>query len=381
MKIQFQKHNRGIAMIIVMVVIVVLGILAGGFAYSMRVEMRLAQQANYDSDFEWLGRSGVELARCVLVEEFKNRSVAGTAVDCLNQKWAGGSGGSSTNVLPDIFLEHVELGKGVVSIKIVDAERKININRIGTPPLLALTQRLLNQSMIYLGVDPTEASTIVDSILDWVDQDNDPRISGTESSYYLQQDPPYSAKNGPMDDITELLLVRGIRDNPAIFWGSNSTNYNPGAFMNKDSWKRNQEVIDYPFGLNDLFTTISSGRVNVNTAPQHVLEVILQDPNLASMIITHRNGPDGQEGTDDDMPFKTPAEIGGILSGAVPAEFLNTVFAVNSQVFEVQVTCNIGGFTREYVALVNRLNQRDVNILTMYWKRGANASSGSNLDH
>ena len=57
---------RGFALVIVMLVIVVLGLLAGAFALSMKVESRLAANANNDAEMEWLGRSGVELARFVI---------------------------------------------------------------------------------------------------------------------------------------------------------------------------------------------------------------------------------------------------------------------------------------------------------------------------
>src|SRR5215472_8822434 len=55
--------ERAIALIIVMICIFVLTILAGGFAYSMKVETRLARNANSEVELEWLGRSGVECAR------------------------------------------------------------------------------------------------------------------------------------------------------------------------------------------------------------------------------------------------------------------------------------------------------------------------------
>ena len=54
-----------------MIVTVVLGVLAGGFAYSMKVETKLAQNSGFDGDLEWLGRSGVELGRYVLLESLK----------------------------------------------------------------------------------------------------------------------------------------------------------------------------------------------------------------------------------------------------------------------------------------------------------------------
>ena len=48
MRISTQPPPRGIALIIVMIVIIVLGILAGGFAYSMKVETTLARNANFE---------------------------------------------------------------------------------------------------------------------------------------------------------------------------------------------------------------------------------------------------------------------------------------------------------------------------------------------
>ena len=46
-----------------MIIITVLGILAGSFAFAMKVEMRLASNSTSESEVAWLGRSGVELAR------------------------------------------------------------------------------------------------------------------------------------------------------------------------------------------------------------------------------------------------------------------------------------------------------------------------------
>ena len=61
-----RSSQQGIALVIVMISILVLTVLAGGFAYSMKVETKLARNANSEADLEWLGRSGVEYARWVL---------------------------------------------------------------------------------------------------------------------------------------------------------------------------------------------------------------------------------------------------------------------------------------------------------------------------
>ena len=122
MKVQFPAKPRGIALIIVMLVVVVFMILAGGFAYSMKVETKLARNSNMDSDMEWLGRSGVEMAKWIL-----SQPKMGCGADALNQKWAGGSG--DTN-LADISLDNNQLGRGSFSMKIVDLDRKFNINTL-----------------------------------------------------------------------------------------------------------------------------------------------------------------------------------------------------------------------------------------------------------
>ncbi len=63
MKIKASHSQSAIALIMVLIVTTVLGVLAAGFAYTMRVETQLARNATFDAEMEWLGRSGIELAR------------------------------------------------------------------------------------------------------------------------------------------------------------------------------------------------------------------------------------------------------------------------------------------------------------------------------
>ena len=59
MKRSCSSDHRGIALIIVMVCITVLSIMAAAFAYSMKVETKLAMNANNESELLALGKSGV----------------------------------------------------------------------------------------------------------------------------------------------------------------------------------------------------------------------------------------------------------------------------------------------------------------------------------
>lgn len=371
MKIKIQTRNsQGIALVLVLIVILVLGILAGGFAYSMKVETRLARMASFESEFEWLARSAIERVRFDLARQFERR--AAEPFDSLKQRWAGGPG--DTN---DVFLPpEVDLGYGKATWRVEDAERRININKAD--------QRVLQQAMIVIGVDAGVSPMIVDSILDWIDRDTDEHLSGAESDYYQRLNPPYMAKNGWIDDLSELLLVRGVT--PEIYWGKDCTNHSVAAFQLRDSprgLRSSKEPITYPVGLVQLFTPLSSGRVNVNTAPSEVLQAIPgMDMNFASWIIQRRAGLDGQDGTIDDTPFANVGEIVNAFgssgtSGNVFVQGLQQYLHVQSSVFEVHVDCQIGEFKREYVAWLYRMNQRDLKILTMYWKPPSPNSSSS----
>lgn len=353
--------QAGIAMIIVMIVILVLGVLAGGFAYSMKVETKLAQNSSFETDLEWLGRSGIELARYVLVESLK----VPEQWDSLNQKWAGGPMGTN-DVLDAISLENNELGPGVFSIRIIDLERKLNINTINEVSI-----PIFQQALSLCGADPAEITTISDAFLDWVDLDENTHMSGAESADYIARPnpgyAPYMAKNGPIDDLTELLLLKGMR--PEIFFGTTEPGGGllaaprpplPMAFLNMP------QTSSGPVGLADLFTPISAGAININTAPVEVLQLIPGiDPSLAQAIVTTRAGLDGQEGNEDDMPFRSPGELMNV-TGMPPGIIQQTagMFVVRSTTFEVIVDARIGQYRRQYIGVLRR-NPAARDVLTL----------------
>lgn len=57
---------------------------------------------------------------------------------------------------------------------------------------------------------PGMTEETADAILDWLDEDDEARPFGAESEYYLSLNPPYAPRNGPLETVEELLLVRGV---------------------------------------------------------------------------------------------------------------------------------------------------------------------------
>ena len=376
MRIRCHPHQakRGIALVMVMVVILAFGVLAASYAFSMKVEMRLAANTTRDPDMEWLGRSGIELARFVLAEKMQI-PIEGQ-FDALSQMWAGGPLGTN-EVLLAVSLTGVRLGDGMINVRIRDLERKININIADEP--------LLNRTMQVMGVDPFAADMIVDSILDWVDPDLEPRLNGVDGEAYLTEPnppfPPYLSKNGPIDHITELLLIRGIE--PSLYYGMGSgsdgfgmpVGYPPSSGLGPDigvpppyGAQLNPGVNIGTAGLKDLFTPIGGARVNVNTASEAVLSLIPGlDENLAREIVVTRRGFDGMDGTEDDFPFMRIQDLVGV-PGMVPEliSILNRYCTVRSSSFELEIEARLGEYRKTYVATLIRLGSRDVLVLNFY---------------
>lgn len=381
-----------------MVVIVVLSILAFGFAYSMKVETTLARHASFSSELDWAGRSGIEVAKWVLAEESKGQNAT---FDSLRNKWAGGPG-ESNSPLAAIDLKNYPLYRpdgtlfANLSIDIVDLDRKFNIN--------VSDEIILKQALTVIGVDSGAFTTITSSILDWRDPDKHPHMEGAENEYYEAQSPPYFCKDGPLDDITELLLIKGI--SPAMFWGSGGTG--AAVVMNRPQGARRSQFDEeptYAVGLNDLFACLSSRKVNINTASATVLQVIPEiDATIAEAIVRERSGLDGAPGTDDDTPFRGIAEVPirvrelqmmyptgpyptppgataqnpNLQNPSAPGtnpqmppmmqQGLARWFDTRSLVFEVRVKVSIASTSRNYVGILRRNNPKDIQTLNLYWK-------------
>jgi DNA uptake protein ComE-like DNA-binding protein len=96
-----------------------------------------------------------------------------------------------------------------------DESAKLNLNA-----LLVVDQLLPGAGRECLMALPGMTEDVADAILDWMDADDEPREFGCEADYYLALDPPYQPKNGPLETIEELLLVRGVT--PDLLFGGDT---------------------------------------------------------------------------------------------------------------------------------------------------------------
>lgn len=347
MKVKTSSASAGIALIIVMICVAVLAMLAAAFAYRMNVENRLFRNANAEANFYALAQSGVDYCKSVLI------ATAG----CPEEVWQGQFQGTCSNSLVDLVRDSgykVDLGYGRFNWSITNLEAYANIN--------TADQLMLDQTMRLLGVDPGEAGAISAAILDWIDRDKNPHLNGTESDYYESLDPPYKAKDGFMDDLSELLLVRGVT--PELYGLEGAVPPPPPPSM-QDEIGFNEPPVQRAT-LRQLFTPISSGQININTASAEVLQLVpFIDENTAQRILWCRNGQD----TGQPVPFRNPGEA--LNCAQVNPQVIGQIqnrFIVRGITFEVHLDCEIDGIHRQYSAILRRNGPRDIQVLTFHWK-------------
>jgi len=90
------------------------------------------------------------------------------------------------------------------------------------------------------------------------------------------------------------------------------------------------------------------------------------DENIARNILEQRAGPDGVDGTYDDMPARGPQDIAR-LQGVPVLPNQGTplaVFSTVSSTFEVRVDVKLGALSRRYVAVLRRSSLREMPVLT-----------------
>jgi type II secretory pathway component PulK len=349
MRISVARKKSGFAVLVALVAVTVLTIMAAAFAYAMKVETRLAANTNDDEKFYWLGRGGVERACWWLALE-GNQPFSST-----QQYWAGGPGdGPETNgpaaILAGESLDGFPIADGTVSIKMEELEGKININ--------AADGQMLQQVLTSQAADPNAITSVPDCILDWIDPDDNTRPAGAESDYYLGLAPSYYAKNAPMDSTEELLYVKGVtRD---MFYGT-PPEQRPDHELGFGH--RPGEEAHYNFGLKDVFTAFSSGKVNLLTADATVLQCI---PGLGD---GSGNSPAVQNiltARDDQPPMRDLHQL--LNSAGIPppdqAQVMNYVSAMGNT-YAVHVTATIGQLSHAFTAIVYR-NGPDVHCVSFY---------------
>ncbi len=244
--LKFQISNvageRGVALLVVLWIFIFLFVVAFDFSASIREEGSAAHRFAQETEGYYLAVAGFEDG----LRRFVDAASSGA-----QQTSPVGTGLSQLQEAADGSWREEELGQGSYRVRLLDETGRININRA--------SEETLRSIFTNLGIEEPRRSILVDSILDWRDEDDLARVNGAESEYYLSLSPSYTPKNGPFDTVEELLWVRGVT--PELFYGQ------------KDAAGLRR------VGLKDIFTVDSpTDRINLRTASAEVIHALTGIP-------------------------------------------------------------------------------------------------------
>ena len=209
--------RRGLVLIIVLVVIVFLSLGAYTFTDLMITYQESAQLTGQRLQARYLVDSGVEYVKMFLAQGEDARTEAGGVFDnpdafrckTVIAEQSPSERGSFAVIAPSLD-EMDELSGTRHGLE--DESTRLNLNI-----LPKLEETLPGAGVTLLMALPGMTEDVADAILDWLDEDDEERELGAESGYYAGMRPAYAAKNGPLETVEELLLVRGV--SPELLFG------------------------------------------------------------------------------------------------------------------------------------------------------------------
>ena len=230
-RVSKKRHLRSaLALVAALWVTVLMMVLVSVAAQTSLLDSRVSQIENEKQRCRWACRAGLETAVALLLEDDRS-------YDGLTDLWADN---------PQ-ELEDLDFGGVTVTVKVIAAAAKLNVN-------VATREQLL-----YL---PDMTEDIADSILDWIDTDDIVRTGGAESGYYLNLDVGYWSRDGAIRTIRELLRVKGVSE--GFFYGDADK-----ELLSAD----NEGWVHYLTCSSQEINQDSDGnaRINVNRANQQTL--------------------------------------------------------------------------------------------------------------
>lgn len=325
------NNSRGVALLMTMLIITLITVVTLQFGRKVRSGMYAAANFRDGIQLGFTVKSAYNAAQAVL-------SVDGQESDhdSLHEIWA--------NVALLSGYSAYFFDRDQVEIQINDHSGRIQLNALlangESENRVNQEQRALLERFLAaeeFGLDDDQIGSIVDSLIDWLDEDDDETgLGGAEDSYYRSLSPSYTCKNGPIEFIEELLLVKGIT--PELYYGT-----------------------EEKLGIAGFLTPNGNdGRININTAEPLVLLALAETMDEA-MVVDLLDFRDNED-NDDELARKDWYK--SILPGDV--QIADSLVAVKSAYFEIRVAATAGKMRKNGTAIVNRAPDNSVYMIS--WK-------------
>jgi len=223
-----RASRDGFVLIVVTLTVVILTLAAYTYSGTMLVESRASMMGGRDVSARTSAESAIELVATRILER-DNSTSSDAFIDLYNNSEFKGQilveDKEPRNQIRFSVVTPDETNSttGAIRFGVSTENAKFNINKL--LELDQLEEALPEEEKLGLAAMaieniPNMNEGILDCILDWLDSDEDRRPYGAEAADYAGLTIPYEPRNGPMEDIEELLKVQGVE--PEFFYGEDA---------------------------------------------------------------------------------------------------------------------------------------------------------------
>jgi len=326
---------------LVLWVLTLLSVIVGEFCHTMRTEVNITRNFKEETEAYYIALAGLNTAIPELV-----KNVTMPQKTPLPEKGEEEEEQDKIEWRINADIPAIPFAQGYFKVKIENESGKININKAD--------RRLLKMMLDRFDIEDEDKDIIADSVLDWRDKDNLHLLNGAEDDYYLSLETPYECKDGDLDSIEELLLVRGMT--PEIFYGG---------------LKEMITVLQDETPVRKIKKTVSRkkkfdfSRININAASPQMLKAL---PQMTDELVM------GMMEFREEKDFTSPSELVPIIGAETYKAIRPYITLKTSAFFTIRSVGMIeGSHTRQGVRVMVKIDPKLKNkYRLLQWLDGDN---------
>ena len=175
-----------------------------------------------------------------------------------------------------------------IDVQIFDETGKVPLPKVKEEGQYTLFRSVLEE----IGIDYEDEAVMIDSYLDWIDEDSMVRLNGAEEIYYQNKSPARRPTNSSLNGFDDFSFIRGYE----------------GAFFNKQGFPNDKFQ-----KFREAVTLQNIVAVNINTANPLVRAALAHNTDFDWVSFNiFIAGEDGILGTDDDTYISSADELAHI---------------------------------------------------------------------
>jgi general secretion pathway protein K len=207
-----QLKQRGSVIIVTLWTITVMTILVAVIASQNRLSAQAAYFHQQDIDTWAKVLAAINQAEMDVVLEQMMPPVREIELSSTSESFSETLNALQSNLLYRFNGEKIQLNypqPDDIAVRIYSHAGKINIRELSRPRLRAMIEKQLGGPV---DANQQQIDAMMEAWNDWLDLNDGASVIGAEVDYYQEQDTPYRPRNGSLETVEEILLIRGFAE-------------------------------------------------------------------------------------------------------------------------------------------------------------------------